>query len=87
MSLHLSIDDGQLKNIHLRIAEYAFRAYTKQRNNDEFNKVKALASDKTNLAFGTIVQTGGKDGTEDLESVKEKTVSNSQVMSELGLKM
>ena len=69
------------------MAEYAFRAYTKQRNNDEFNKVKALASDKTNLAFRTVVQTGGKDGTEDLESDKKKTVSNSHVMAELGLKM
>ena len=34
-----------------------------------------------------MVQIGGKDGREDLESDKEKTVSNSQVMSELGLKM
>ena len=32
------------------------------------------------------MQTGGKDGTEDLKSDKEKTVGNSQVMAELGLK-
>ena len=73
--------------MHLRIAEYAFCAYTKQQNNDEFNKFKALASDKTNLAFRTVVQRGGKDGTEDLESDKEETVSNAHVMAELGLKM
>ena len=87
MSLHLSIDDGQLKNIHLRIAECAFRAYTTQQNNDEFNKVKALASDKRNLACRTVVQTGGKDETEYLKSDNEKTVSNSQVVEELDLKM
>ena len=33
------------------------------------------------------MQTGGKDRTEDLKSDKEKTVGNSQVMAELGLKM
>jgi len=50
-SLNISIDDKLLSSIHLRIAEYAFRAYTKQRNNDEFNKVKALASESQILLF------------------------------------
>ena len=54
-----------LENIRLRIAEYTFYAYTKQTNNSEFNKIKELAGDKTNLAFRTVVQTGGKDSMED----------------------
>ena len=52
---NLSINKSQVKKIHLRIAEYAFRAYTKQQNNDEFNKIKALANDKMNLTFRTVV--------------------------------
>ena len=47
----LSVETNLLEKIHLRMAEYAFRSYTKQRNNNEFNKIKALASDKTNLSF------------------------------------
>jgi len=84
-------NDTLLEKIHLRIAEYAFRAYTKQKNNDKFNKIKALASDKTNLAFRTQVQTGGKDGTEEL-SAKDNTTAtttttnNQELAQQLGMK-
>jgi len=83
-------NDTLLEKIHLRIAEYAFRAYTKQKNNDKFNKIKALASDKTNLAFRTQVQTGGKDGTEELTSkdttTATTTTNNQELAQQLGMK-
>jgi hypothetical protein len=77
-------DPSLLEKIHLRIAEYAFRAYTKQRNNAEFNKIKAMASDKTNLSFRTIVQTTGKDGRE--ESSAKQKASSAELAKAIGIK-
>ena len=84
-SLGIVIDDALLSSIHLRIALFAFRAYTKQRNNSEFNKPKALASDTTNLAFRTQVQTGNH-GASSNDSNKSKTVTTSQMLNGLGVK-
>ena len=67
------------------MAEYAFRSYTKQQNNNEFNKIKALASDKTNLAFRAAVQTGGMDVKGKLDTKVVKTKTNARLMSQLGL--
>ena len=69
------------------MAEYTFCAYTKHRNNCEFNKTKELASDKTNLAFCTVVQTGGKDVTEYLCLKETKLMNNAQLSTELGFKI
>ena len=81
----ISIDVKLLERVHLRMAEYTFRSYTKRKNNDTFNGVKELASDKTNLAFRTIVQTGGKDVKEETDE-KQSKQNNQKVMKELGLK-
>ena len=60
---NLSFDEAEMEKVHRRIAEFTFWAYTRVRNNEVFNKIKALASDKTNVAFRTAVQTGAnKDG-------------------------
>jgi len=67
------------------MAEYTFRSYTKRKNNDTFNGIKGLASDKTNLAFRTLVQTGGKDVKEQSDD-KQSKPNNEKVMKELGLK-
>ena len=83
--MNIAADSTLLEKVHLRIAEYAFRAYTKQKNNHDFNKVKALASDKTNLCFRTIIQTGGKDGKEELDDANSKP-NNNQVLQSLGMK-
>ncbi len=58
--MNIKIDKGLLSKIHMRMAKYAFRAYTKQKNNAEFNKVKELASDATNLSFRTVIHTRGR---------------------------
>ena len=52
----ITIADYDLRKIYLRIAEHAFRAYTKEENNRRFNGIKALASDNTNMAFRAQVQ-------------------------------
>ena len=87
MQLDLGIEQTDLKKIHLRTAEYAFRAYTKQRNNDKCNKIKALLSDKTNLALQRVIQTGGKDGKEDLVKSQEDPQIDAQLMKSFGLKV
>ena len=55
---NIVISNPDLKKIYLRIAKYAFRAYTRAENNKQFNGVRALASGKTNIAFRTQVQSG-----------------------------
>lgn len=67
----ISVSKALLKKIHLRAAEYACRAYTKRRNNGEFNGMKQLASDNTNLAFRTQVQTGCKGATDGANNKSE----------------
>lgn len=54
----VTFDLTLVEKIHLRIAEFTFRAYTKRNHNDKYNPIKTMASDKTNLAFRTEVQTG-----------------------------
>lgn len=61
------------------------RSYTKQKNNREFNKIKELASDATNLAFRTVIQMGGKDGREETNA-KQTHASNKELMKSLGMK-
>ena len=55
----ISIDVKLLERVHLRMAEYTFRSYTKRKNRDTFNGVKELASDKTNLVFRTLCRQVG----------------------------
>ena len=52
----VQIEDKQMSAIHLRIALYSCRAYSKQRHNARFNSCKTKASDYTNLAFRTQIQ-------------------------------
>ena len=82
--MSISIDVKMLEKVHLRVAEFTFRAYTKRKNNDTFNGIKELASDKSNLAFRTIVQTGGRDVKDESDSKPSKP-NNHKVMKELGL--
>ena len=56
----------------------------KQVERDEFNKVKALASDKSNLAFRTAVQTGEHEDTKD--EAKTKSLTNTQILNSIGVK-
>lgn len=76
----LFVDERILRAVHTRVSEYAFRAYTKRINNEDFNKIKTLASDKTNLAFRIEVQVGGCN--EKKESKAEST-STSEPRSNL----
>jgi len=82
--MSISIDVKMLEKVHLRVAKYTLRAYTKRKNNDNFNGVKEMASDKTSLAFLTIVQTGRKD-VKDKSDSKQSKPNNHKVMKELGL--
>ena len=66
----VGIADPLLRKIHLRIAEFAFRTYTKEKNDETFNGVKKMASDVTNVTFRTQVQTGCIGQNE--ESITEK---------------
>ena len=81
-----SIDDRLLSKVHSRIAEYAFRAFTKQKNNAEFNQIKAVASDKSNLNFRTVVQTGGHDAKGGTGVNKKQAASKNAVAKDLGMK-
>ena len=83
-----TIDEDKLSKIHLRIAEFSFRAYTKFKNNTEFNKIKALASDQTNVAFRTQVQTGGIKGEAEAksDSSNQPAVSKTTLSNTLGVK-
>ena len=47
----IAISDADLRKIYLKIAEFAFRSYTKEENNRRFNSVKAIATDKSNIDF------------------------------------
>jgi hypothetical protein len=80
------IDDETLRKIHTKITLYAFRAFTKRENNRLFNKVKSMASDKSNLAFRPSVQTGVLTGTKTTETDAETKATGSDVMAALGVK-
>ena len=77
-------DEAIAEKIHLRIAEFAFRAYTKQKNNREFNKIKTLASDMTNVSFCTSVQTGEHSAKEE-HCPKSVSITKSNLLKELGV--
>ena len=57
-SMDAVISHAMLGKICMRIAEHAFCACTKVKHNEKFNCVKTLASDQTNIAFRTQIQTG-----------------------------
>ena len=59
-ALGVAVDVNIVEAIHLRIAEYVFRAYSKKRNNEEFNPFRQLKSDASNLSFRTQIQTRTK---------------------------
>jgi hypothetical protein len=91
-SLGITVNAQVLEAVHTRIAEYSFRAYTKQINNEDFNKIKTLASDKTNLAFRIQVQVGGHDGVKDTKKLSPTNAiiseqANTNIASELGVKL
>ena len=81
----IAISNPDLKKIYLRIAEYAFRAYTRAENNKQVNGVKALASDKTNIAFRTQIQSGCI-GVKDELAEEKKTSDFDHIRQELGMK-
>ncbi len=54
--------------------------------NDEFNKIKEVASHQMNLTFCTGIWTRRTDRKEELDSNKEKKAENSWMINMMGLK-
>ena len=65
--------------------EFAFRSYTKEENNQQFNSVKAIATDKSNIAFRTQMQSGCLSAKEETEKPKP-AVNFDHIRRDLGMK-
>ena len=84
----IAISGCDLRKIYLRAAEYAFRAYTREENNRRFNGIKALASDNTNIAFRTQVQSGCIGLKTESECPSNKPTANfDHIRRELGMRL
>ena len=74
-----------LKNKQLAILMCPNLLHTIPSNSKNHNKIKQLAGDNINISFRTVVQTGGRDGQEELK-IAAKSSSNIVLAKLLGVK-
>ena len=78
---NLNLNRDKLQKIYVRLCEFTFHAYTKDRINNQFNQVKNKSDDTSTIPFRQLLLTkGSTSGSNNVEKKLSKTESLPKLM-------